>query len=162
MDAIKQEAYSIIIVAVSIGMIGILTPDGVTKRSIRVLCGVVLAIVLLSPLLSFVGGLSSQIPDEEVEDGAETNKNAYELAIDQKLFLLEESLKKLIKTQWEIESTRVTLKSNNENPASIVLISATVETEAVLSEALKSQIISELSQILECEVKILDGKQNKP
>lgn len=158
MDLLKNSAFSLMLVSVTVGAIGLLAPEGEVKRALRALFGFVLAVVLLSPLVP-LKELLSDVPDTDVEEGA-GSEDVYAQAVRQKTSLLQEAIASQIRSEYGIRTVDVWLDVDGSDPEAIVICSAVICTEDAVSDAVKDQMCAKMREMLECEVTVFGTEQD--
>lgn len=158
MNLLKESALALMLVSVTVGGIGLLAPEGEMKRALRALCGFVLAVSLLSPLIPLKEMLS-EASDADTVGERNGSEHVYAQAVRQKTTLLQEAIAAKIRSEYGIREVEVLLDVDGSDPEAIVICSAVICPGDDVSDAVKDQICAQMREMLECEVTICGTKQ---
>ncbi len=155
MSQLKNAVYSMLLVAVSTGIIGLLVPNGEMKKSIRIVCGLVLSVVLLSPMKPLIQALTQMEAVYENTDETENRHSVYDAMVQQHKKVLEERLSVYLEEEWGINDTTVGLSVDGSDPKAIVILSANVLLPEEIGEERKMALCDAMKAMLECEVRVI-------
>lgn len=147
---IQQALHAWMLVTLSVGIIGMLTPNGALSSSLKTLCGLVLTLALLSPIkpiLSTIGESLNVAPDHEGE-----SEPTFDSAVQLKTKSLEKAIEQFLEETYRTPDASVALTVDVSQSTSIVITDAVITFAAPLSNMEQAVIRSDLSVMLECEV----------